>query len=44
MAPPQIQMLQSIISAILTTILAFSIFLFLDGRIGEFFGSGGTPC
>ncbi len=32
------EVLPSIISAILTTILAFSIFLFLDGRIGEFFG------
>jgi len=27
-----------ILSAIITTILAFSIFLFLDGRIGDFFG------
>ncbi|MFY0594457.1 efflux RND transporter permease subunit [Roseivirga sp.] len=27
-----------IVSAILTTLLAFSTFLFLDGRIGEFFG------
>lgn len=32
------EVLPAIISAILTTILAFSIFLFLDGRIGEFFG------
>jgi len=32
------EVLPSIISAILTTILAFGIFLFLDGRIGEFFG------
>jgi len=32
------EVLPAIISAILTTILAFGIFLFLDGRIGEFFG------
>jgi len=32
------EVLPAIISAILTTILAFSIFLFLDGRIGDFFG------
>ncbi len=32
------EVLPAIISAIVTTILAFSIFLFLDGRIGEFFG------
>lgn len=32
------EVLPAIISAIATTILAFSIFLFLDGRIGEFFG------
>ncbi|MFS4483838.1 efflux RND transporter permease subunit [Hyunsoonleella sp. 2307UL5-6] len=32
------EVLPAIISAIITTILAFSIFLFLDGRIGEFFG------
>ena len=32
------EVLPAIMSAILTTILAFSIFLFLDGRIGEFFG------
>ena len=32
------EVLPAIVSAILTTILAFSIFLFLDGRIGEFFG------
>lgn len=31
------EVLPPIISAIITTILAFSIFLFLDGRIGEFF-------
>lgn len=32
------EVLPSIVSAILTTLLAFSTFLFLDGRIGEFFG------
>ncbi|WP_430411044.1 efflux RND transporter permease subunit [Kordia sp.] len=32
------EVLPAIISAITTTILAFSIFLFLDGRIGELFG------
>jgi multidrug efflux pump subunit AcrB len=32
------EVLPAILSAIITTILAFSIFLFLDGRIGEFFG------
>ncbi|RZN78573.1 MAG: efflux RND transporter permease subunit, partial [Winogradskyella sp.] len=32
------EVLPAIISAILTTILAFGVFLFLDGRIGEFFG------
>ncbi|MDO6817609.1 efflux RND transporter permease subunit [Zobellia sp. 1_MG-2023] len=31
------EVIPPIISAIITTILAFSIFLFLDGRIGEFF-------
>ena len=33
-----IEVIPPIISAIITTILAFSIFLFLDGRIGNFFG------
>ncbi len=33
-----IEVLPPIISAIITTCLAFSIFLFLDSRIGEFFG------
>jgi multidrug efflux pump subunit AcrB len=33
-----IEVIPPIISAILTTILAFATFLFLDGRIGEFFG------
>ena len=32
------EVLPPIISAIATTIIAFGIFLFLDGRIGEFFG------
>jgi multidrug efflux pump subunit AcrB len=32
-----IEVLPPIISAIITTMLAFSIFLFLDSRIGEFF-------
>ena len=32
------EVLPAIVSAILTTMLAFGIFLFLDGRIGEFFG------
>lgn len=32
------EVLPPIISAIITTILAFSIFFFLDGRIGDFFG------
>ena len=32
------EVLPAIVSAILTTILAFSIFLFLDGTIGDFFG------
>lgn len=32
------EVLPAILSAIITTILAFCIFLFLDGRIGEFFG------
>ena len=33
-----IEVIPPIVSAIITTILAFSTFLFLDGRIGEFFG------
>ena len=32
------EVIPPIVSAIVTTILAFSIFLFLDGRIGDFFG------
>ncbi|RNC92883.1 MAG: efflux RND transporter permease subunit [Allomuricauda sp.] len=33
-----LEVIPPIVSAIITTILAFSIFLFLDGRIGDFFG------
>lgn len=33
-----LEVIPPIVSAILTTILAFATFLFLDGRIGEFFG------
>lgn len=33
-----LEVIPPIVSAILTTLLAFSTFLFLDGRIGEFFG------
>lgn len=33
-----LEVLPAIVSAILTTIVAFSTFFFLDGRIGEFFG------
>lgn len=33
-----LEVIPPIVSAIITTIIAFSIFLFLDGRIGEFFG------
>ncbi len=36
------EVIPPIISAVLTTILAFSTFLFLDGRIGEFFGEVST--
>ena len=32
------EVIPPIVSAIITTLLAFSIFLFLDGQIGEFFG------
>lgn len=32
-----IEVMPPILSAILTTILAFSLFFFLDGRVGEFF-------
>ncbi|GAA0871422.1 efflux RND transporter permease subunit [Gangjinia marincola] len=37
-----IEVIPPIISAIITTILAFSTFLFLDGRIGEFFSEVST--
>lgn len=33
-----LEVIPPIVSAIVTTILAFGIFLFLDGRIGDFFG------
>ena len=33
-----IEVLPPVISALLTTMIAFSTFFFLDGRIGEFFG------
>ena len=32
-----LEVIPPVVSAIITTILAFSLFLFLDGRIGEFF-------
>ena len=32
------EVIPPIVSAIITTILAFSVFFFLDGRLGEFFG------
>lgn len=32
------EVMPPILSAIITTVLAFSIFFFLDGRIGDFFG------
>jgi len=32
------EVIPPIVSAIITTILAFGIFLFLDGRVGDFFG------
>ncbi|TRO67118.1 efflux RND transporter permease subunit [Christiangramia sabulilitoris] len=37
-----IEVLPAILSAIVTTVLAFSTFLFLDSRIGEFFGEVST--
>ena len=37
-----LEVLPPIISAIITTVLAFSTFLFLDSRIGEFFGEVST--
>lgn len=33
-----IEVIPPVVSAIITTLLAFSVFLFLDSRIGEFFG------
>ncbi len=33
-----IEVIPPIVSAVITTLLAFSVFLFLDSRIGEFFG------
>ncbi|WP_445384123.1 efflux RND transporter permease subunit [Robiginitalea sp. IMCC44478] len=36
------EVIPPIISAIITTVLAFSTFLFLDSRIGEFFGEVST--
>jgi multidrug efflux pump subunit AcrB len=33
-----LEVIPAIVSAIITTLLAFATFLFLDGRIGEFFG------
>ncbi|WP_422090885.1 efflux RND transporter permease subunit [Tenacibaculum ovolyticum] len=36
------EVIPPIISAIITTILAFSVFFFLDGRIGEFFSEVAT--
>ncbi|MBL7472959.1 efflux RND transporter permease subunit [Robertkochia sediminum] len=36
------EVLPAIVSAIITTVLAFSTFLFLDSRIGEFFGEVST--
>ncbi|MBU2525219.1 MAG: efflux RND transporter permease subunit [Bacteroidetes bacterium] len=33
-----LEVIPPIVSAILTTVLAFSIFIFIDGRIGDFFG------
>ncbi|MBT8304684.1 MAG: efflux RND transporter permease subunit [Bacteroidia bacterium] len=37
-----LEVIPPIVSAIVTTILAFSTFLFLEGRIGEFFGEVST--
>jgi multidrug efflux pump subunit AcrB len=33
-----LEVIPPVVSAIITTVLAFSLFLFLDSRIGEFFG------
>ena len=32
-----LEVIPPVVSAIITTMMAFSLFLFLDGRIGEFF-------
>lgn len=37
-----IEVLPPVVSALLTTMIAFSTFFFLDGRIGEFFGEIAT--
>lgn len=37
-----IEVLPPVVSALLTTMIAFSTFFFLDGRIGEFFGEVST--
>ena len=36
------EVMPAIVSAILTTVVAFSSFFFLEGRIGEFFGEAAT--
>ena len=36
-----LEVIPPVVSAILTTVIAFSTFFFLDGRIGEFFGEVG---
>ncbi len=37
-----VEVLPPVVSALLTTMIAFSTFFFLDGRIGEFFGEVST--
>ncbi|MFY0625574.1 MAG: efflux RND transporter permease subunit [Reichenbachiella sp.] len=37
-----LEVMPAIVSAILTTLVAFSTFFFLEGRIGEFFGEAAT--
>lgn len=37
-----LEVMPAIVSAILTTLVAFSTFFFLDGRVGEFFGEAAT--
>ena len=39
-----LEVIPPIVSAIITTIIAFSTFFFLDGRIGEFFGEVAFSC